>query len=251
MATIYLINVGANSRHRAVARSPVFDDGRFVYVSFPTRDKAANSSSYSGAARSYVSNPDKWRTHADPDWENLTYGHYCANPRALSLKRVCPGDTLLFWGMLWEHSGAGWSGFKDEREWYLFGALRISEVLPGGAHVNVLSKEARTRALRNAHLSGRMLLEEDHYVFIGDRRKSAIFGHAVPLETSRPDGLIYRACTSADGVALAMGTKPAWKSSLRCCRPMWKLEDPKARSRAKLLAAAISQRNDYDLLDGI
>jgi hypothetical protein len=153
--------------------------------------------------------------------------------------------------MLWRHSGAGWSGFKEERGWYLLGALRIAEILPAGAHVNTLSKGARARALRNPHLSGRTRLDEGHYVFIGDAARSAIFTHAVPLETSKPDGLIYRACTSADGVALSLGTKPAWKSSLRCCRPMWQLDDRKARRRAKLVAVAISSRNAYDLLDGV
>jgi len=37
MSLVYIINVGANTSHTGKARSPIFGDGSWVYVSFPTR----------------------------------------------------------------------------------------------------------------------------------------------------------------------------------------------------------------------
>jgi hypothetical protein len=39
MSTVYVINVGCNTSHSSIALSPVFPDGRFHYVSFPTKDR--------------------------------------------------------------------------------------------------------------------------------------------------------------------------------------------------------------------
>src|SRR5438876_2819 len=35
MSKVYLINVGANTSHAPCARSPLFNDGKFEFVSFP------------------------------------------------------------------------------------------------------------------------------------------------------------------------------------------------------------------------
>ena len=251
MTTVYLVNVGANASHAPAARSPVFADGRFIYVSFPTLSKE-RTQSYPEESRPFVRQPDRWRTHADPDWLNLTYGDYCANPRAGALKRAEPGDILLFWGMLWTNRdrSSGWSGFSGQREWYLLGALRIAEILCGGQHVGNLSSTVRARALNNAHLAGHMTLAEDHYVFIGNPERSRQLRYAVALNTSEKEGLIYRAFTSADRLPLKRNGTPAWKSSLRSCRPMWDLNNAEDRARAHVVAREILARNDFDLLAG-
>jgi hypothetical protein len=244
---VYVVNVGANSGHASVARSPVFDDGGFVFVSFPTK-RAERTQAYAGSARSYVRNVERHRTHADPDWVRLTYGDYCDNPRAGALKRASQGDILLFWGLLWTNIGSDWAGFTGERDWYLFGALRIAEVLRGGEPVTRLSESARVRAALNAHLEGDEQLREGHQVFVGDLEHSMLFRRAVALDVSNPNGLLYRAFTAASGESLSLHGRPAWQSSLRACRPMWDLGQAKERSRAEIVADAISASNDFDLL---
>jgi hypothetical protein len=41
MTAVYLINVGANTKDSRRARSPVFGDGSFIYVSFTTDEPQA------------------------------------------------------------------------------------------------------------------------------------------------------------------------------------------------------------------
>src|ERR1700687_1772321 len=173
MSTVYSINVGANSSHGSVARSPVFSDDSFVYVSFPT-DSVSNTQDYAGRAGSFVKNPDSHRPHADPDWARLTYGDYCANPRAGALKNVEPGDILLFWGLLWRNGGDDWAAFTGERDWLIFGALRVAEIFGSDESVFALSSEARARALFNVHLDGDEHLREGHRVLVGDLRYSRL-----------------------------------------------------------------------------
>jgi hypothetical protein len=143
-----------------------------------------------------------------------------------------------------------WNGFTGEREWYLLGALRVAEILRGGQHVDSLSKAARARALENAHMAGGAKLEEDHYVFVGDRSHSCRLRSAVPLATYAKEGLIYRAFTTAARVPLELNGNPAWKSSLRSCRPMWDLSNASDLKRARVVAGEISAHNDFDLLAG-
>src|SRR2546427_12145834 len=97
MSKIYLVNVGANVSHQHEARSPIFADETFEFVSFPD-DK--NQKPYPAAVRNFV-RPTIATTHLDPDWTNLSYGDYCHNPLAKALLVVSPDDILLFWGLRW------------------------------------------------------------------------------------------------------------------------------------------------------
>src|SRR5438105_8088325 len=97
MAKIYLINVGANLSHQREARSPIFPDGRFEYVSFPDPER---KTVYPAYARRFV-RQDVRTTHPDPDWQGRTYGDFCENRRAKALAKVMERDILLFWGLLW------------------------------------------------------------------------------------------------------------------------------------------------------
>ena len=86
---IFLVNVGANVKHQARARSPIFDNDRFIFVSFPlTEGEEPGLKPYPPAARPFTRNVGIYETHADPDWDNLTYGDYTANGRAAALKRA-------------------------------------------------------------------------------------------------------------------------------------------------------------------
>jgi hypothetical protein len=250
VSTVYAINVGANTSHRAIARSPIFPDGSFVYVSFPTKD-VDWTQVYAGDARRFVRNPDGRRTHADPDWERLTYGDVCANPRAGALKRVVADDILLFWGLLWANGGSDWSGFTGARDWYLLGALRVAEILCGGESLRKLSESSRARAAFNAHLQDDEPLRKDHRIFVGDLETSRRFSRAIGLGVSIPDGLIYQTFMASSGQHLSFNGKPAWKSSLRSCRPIWNLERPADRALAQVVRDAIAARDDFDLLTGL
>src|SRR3954447_4569651 len=105
MPKIYLINVGANTRHYTVARSPRFDDGSWKYVSFPAKHCSPfcksvkhhrNKQTYSKEIFPFLSSECPRHTHLDPDWENMTYGDNCQNRKARALLNVIPNDTLLF-----------------------------------------------------------------------------------------------------------------------------------------------------------
>ncbi|MFH1719022.1 MAG: hypothetical protein ABIF19_16840 [Planctomycetota bacterium] len=149
MSSVYLVNVGTNATHKSKARSPIFGDGSFVYVSYPDDNEIVE---YSPNMRHFVRDPDEHRTHSDPDWDNSSYGDDCSNPRAYALKNVTPGDILLFWGLLWQKSrrnnGHNWHacGFTGEKGWYLLGTLRVEEIVEGGQHINQVTPQNRDRA---------------------------------------------------------------------------------------------------------
>ena len=251
MSGIYVVNVGANTSHSARARSPIFADGSFKYVSFPYRGGDRSSSPEYPAEFLPFVRMDRlvgWATHADPDWKNLTYGDFCGNARAAALAKVQAGDTLLFWGLLWEHTGRSWAGFTGRQGWYLLGAIRVQHIVHDRASLMLLSRTEQARARANAHLDGGSDLDDGHRIFLGNPTSSIRFARAVDLEASRPDGLLYKAFTSADRSPLACNSKPHWSSSLRTCRKMWDLNDSADLARARLVRREIKRLNDYELL---
>lgn len=248
MSSVYLINVGANTSHGARARGPLFENGSFIWVPFPT-SKPKGPPGYSEKALPFLHNVEPLCTHADPDWINLTYGDDCSNRRAMSLRNVSKGDVLLFWGLLWQNNGKDWNGFTGEKGWYLLGALRVEEIGEEGESVRQLAN--RDRASKNAHFArggGILRTGKRERVFVGETRYSKLFPRAVDLEVKSRDGLLYRAFTSADGKLLKIYGTPSWRSSLRSCRKMWDLNDHVQRKRAEIVRDVILKRTDYDLL---
>src|SRR5207249_7254835 len=179
---IYLINVGANTSHHTVARSPLFPDGSFTYVSFPDKDWPTP---YPPSMKRFVRKSETLTTHLDPDWEHLTYGYVCSNPRAGSLSRVIENDILLFWALLWEIPDKDhdvFSVLEDSRRWCLIGALRVEHILEAGESIAKLPRELRERALHNAHVRGGYVEQRKSVrVFLGDPKHSAAFHQAVDL----------------------------------------------------------------------
>jgi hypothetical protein len=248
MTAVFLVNVGANTKDAGRVRSPIFADGSFVYVPFPT-DCSQGPPGYATEALPFVRNVGQFQTHADPDWTNLSYGDKCSNFRAAALMAVEVADILLFWGLLWENCGTNWSGFTDERGWYLVGALRVEEIAEPGQTLHQVSEQNRYRASQNAHFrrsSGS--LPGGERVFLGAAPYSARFARAVDLQVRRPTGLMYQAFTSAAGGLLQLETQPYWGSSLRSCRRMWDLAIPVERARATIVSNAIRNRSGFDLL---
>ena len=250
MPKIYSVNVGSNTSHSAIARSPIFDDGTFIFVSFPTRERVGTQS-YTKAALPYVRSANSYRTHADPDWANLTYGDYCLNPRAGALKRVERGDILLFWGLLWRNRTGTWEGFTGERAWFVLGALRVTEFLVGGGSAATIPQSARKRASHNAHMDDGITLRNGHRVFVGDLEHSRLLEKAVALDVAASDGLLYRAFTAANGMPLTLNGTPSWKSSLRSCRLLWDLDTATGLERATFVHKAIAKLNGFRLLGGL
>jgi Nucleotide modification associated domain 3 len=246
MSKVYLVNVGANTAHSSIARSPIFDDNAFIYVSFPHRGEHGVRP-YPREARPFTRELDFNHTHFDPDWPNLTYGDNLKNPRAQALKKVLPADILLFWGLLWRNRGRRWDDFTGERGWYFIGALRVEEILKEGQSAADAKPANRKRAAQNVH-SHDSVIGPDNRVFIGSKQHSQLFSRAVDLQMTHSTGLLFRTIRTARGERLSLGGAIPWKSSTRSCRVIWDLADPEQRKRAKIASDAISKQTSYDLL---
>ena len=186
---IYLANVGANASHRFAG--PVFDDGAFEFLPIPedrqlpagvgVRYSDLQSHNESGRDLQPYVPPRLWdgTTHNDPEFETFTYGDNCGtSPRAASLKRVEPGDLLLFLARLerWTDGKAtGAFGF------YLVAYLEIEQVF---RDVRSPPDDATLARIRNnAHVRRGFsdpVLWDGFWVFTGSAR-SRRFPRAVPV----------------------------------------------------------------------
>jgi Nucleotide modification associated domain 3 len=252
MSKIYLINVGANTGHGSKARSPIFGDDKFIFVTFPDGSWGHGYPTY---AKPYVRNVSK--THLDPNWEALTYGDCCQNPRARALLSAEPNDILLFWALLWRTSHAKTDIWESRDEgWYLIGALRIAApILKTKENLKTVLKNNKLifRAAKNAHVVNGCVEKRDLVrVFLGDPKHSAKFDKAVDLEIYQTDSLLRRSVLTKDGKKINWHQRPHWNSVTRGCRAILDLEIPEQRRRAKMIRDAIRKKNPYfDLLAGI
>lgn len=250
MSKIFLVNVGANTQHESLARSPIFTDDRFIFVPFPT-PKEEGKTPYPLKARPFIRKVGIYNTHADPDWDNLTYGDYSACGRAAALKKAKEGDILLFWALLWRNTNRTWTGFTGKRGWYLIGALRIDEILKGGHTPEDAKPFNVERAAENAHFY-RSALDPHDIVFIGHQSYSNLFPRAVDflIDNSESD-LLFRTVRAANGELLKPNGKIRWNSSTRSCRAVWDLAEPEQSLRAEIVRNAILRKTDFDLLRDI
>jgi hypothetical protein len=199
----YLINVGANASHRFAG--PIFPDGSFEFLPIPEdRDlPTGHGVRYRDLRSFYDSEQDllgyvpqrMWdRTaHADPEWDTYTYGDNCAtSPRAAALKRVEPGDRLLFLVRLqnWDQNGP-----TEAYGFYLVGFIHVD-----GMVRNVTAQPddaALARFGRNSHvwrgLSGPGLW--NGFCAFSGSSQSRRLSRAAPLDRS----LANRVLASADG----------------------------------------------------
>lgn len=199
----YLVNVGANTSHGFA--SPIFPDGTFEFLPIPEdRDLSGPHAVRYGALVSHNAPGSSlrafvprrlwgWPAHNDPEFETFTYGDRCeTSPRAASLRRVVPGDTILFIARLveWENGArTGRHGF------YLIGFLQVEEVL---RDVASRPPEHVLRGFQaNAHVRRGLsdpALWDGFWVFKGSRR-SRRFHHAAPV-TREMAGRVF---VQADG----------------------------------------------------
>ena len=200
---IYLANVGANASHRF--SSPIFADGTFEFLPIPedqdlpgdhaVRYKDLRAHNDPGLSLlPYV--PKRlwdWPAHNDPEFETFTYGDNCAtSPRAAALRRLKPGDHLLFLARLERWTGGSGTG---EYGFYLVGVLEIEELL---SDVTARPDEATLdRFDANAHVRRGLSdpeLWDLFWVFRGSGR-SRRFRKGVPVNR----GGASRIFTAADG----------------------------------------------------
>lgn len=249
MSKIYLINVGANSGHAHKARAPIFPDGTWIFVPFP-RDKKGQS--FPEMTLPYLRVRDGIRCHLDPDWDRLTYGDHCGNPRAKSLLTVQKADILLFWALLWKTNHGGEVFNSRDRGWYLIGALRAERILKGGERIDTLPSHIRQRVAFNAHVGeGRVKDREGERVFVGGRDlcHSRRFATAVDWEVNCDGGLMHRVVKTADGKQVRWKESPRWNSVTRSCRAILDLDDKHDRVLANYLADRIANKNEgFDLI---
>ena len=235
--------------HAGVARSPIFDDGSFEYVSFPDED---SSQEYSSLAQRFVKS-GVHNTHLDPDWKNLTYGDFCKNPRARTLLSAKIDDTLLFWGLLWRVPNRTSSVWESrEKGWYLLGALRVQCILESAESLQSLPRDQQVRLLPNAHVhDGCVENRPKVRVFLGNRSHSAKFDYGVDLGIYKERSLLRDVVLAKDGRQLQWYERPRWNSAIRSCRPILDLDDAGDTKRAKILQKSIKARNpSLDLLAG-
>jgi hypothetical protein len=190
MAKLAFVNVGANASHGSL-RSPIFEDDTFEFVPIP--DIILNLFQHGDGTRYgdlRASNGVAYRefvpavylqqfAHADPDFENYTYGDYPSHARAANLRKLAPRDYMMFFCRLvrWDNGG-----FNGESGFHIIGLFEIEAIFPN------ISRRPNKTILReigtNPHLiRGRCdpMLYDGFWVFKGTRR-SKRFKKAVSLD---------------------------------------------------------------------
>jgi len=252
MAKIYLINVGANRSHGDRVRCPIFPDGTWIFVPFPRDKPSQKGQEFPEVTFPYRRVRDGIKCHLDPDWDRLTYGDCCDNPRARSLLNVQKGDVLLFWALLWQTTRDSVVFDSHDRGWYLIGALRADRILKGGERIDTLPPDVRQRVGFNAHVyEGRTKERDGERVFVGenDLRHSRRFAAAVDWEVYCDGALMQRVLRTADGKQIRWKESPRWNSVTRSCRAILDLGDKRDRVRASYLADHIAKKNEgFDLI---
>jgi hypothetical protein len=254
MARIYLINVGANRSHENRARGPIFPDGTWIFVPFPREKATQKGQRFPEMTLPYVDVPDGSKCHLDPDWDGLTYGDCCDNPRAKSLLKVKKGDILLFWALLWKTDRGSAIFDRHDRGWYLIGALRVEHILKDGERIDSLPLDIQQRVGFNAHIDeGKVKERVGERVFVGssDLRHTRRFATAVDWEVYHDGGLMHRVVRTADGKQVRWNESPRWNSVTRSCRAILDLDDERDRGVASFLESRIGEKNEgFDLIDG-
>lgn len=128
-------------------------------------------------------------------------------------------------------------------------AMHVEAMVHADQRLESLSEANQLRPIGSARVpEGGGTLPADHVVFLGDCAGSARFTPDVDLEITNPSGLLDQAFTDANGAPLAPDRRPSWKSSLRSCRKLCDLENAAARSRAQIVADAVTNQTGFDLL---
>ena len=182
----FLANVGVNSSH--AARSPLFEDGRFVMVPVPENVPWAPQMLKLGDIDDLaVHAPAAWReraVHLDPDLgaPTPTYGDNCRwAGRAFSLRRATRGDLIVFLARL--HPANAPAGF------HLVGCLVVDDVLS-----DVTCEPGPGWWDRNAHVRHARATQrwDSFWVFKGAMERSRRFARARPFARREAEAVFGR-----------------------------------------------------------
>ncbi len=196
----FIVNVGVNASHGAL-RSPLFDDGTFVYVPIPEkleyrkRDglvRYQDLFSFDELER-YI--PKRYwdvAAHHDPEFSGCTYGDYPATvPKAATLSRARKGDFLFFLARLvrWREGA-----YVRNAGFYLIGCQRVSQIMQ---LEKICSSAQRKVAATNAHYLRHIFCGSEEHgctIFKGDDN-SRLFSRAIPF----PMTIVSRVLRCAGG----------------------------------------------------
>lgn len=199
---IYVANVGANESTAPALRSPIFSDGTFELVPILEEFPAAANPTYeelpswTGRALNLAAfvhhSLRSRRAHADPEFENFTYGD-TYNARCSALLAARAGDLVLFLARLWEYDG-WWSRASA---FYLVGQISVAcvvQIAPGetpDALARRVGTDVVARMARNANYR-RFLAGEGarSIVVVGDPMGSRRLERALRVD-EEVVGLIY------------------------------------------------------------
>lgn len=153
--------------------------------------------------------------HVDPDWENLTYGDCCDEPRAATLKNARVNDFVVNQPYL----NAETSGCRTCTEEHPF-------------------PRAEQFAFQRLCLCGQSFIIvciHEGGGFAGQQR-----------QRSNLQSVHYGRWQSID-----RNGRPRWSSSLRSCRIVIDLAKHDHRNRAEIVQQAVKEENNFDILTNI
>ena len=129
-----IINVGVNTSHGSL-KSPIFEDNTFEFVPIPEKKcldyyKIPKYKElhfrYKNYSKFIPKNKFEVRAHNDPEFHTFTYGDYpTKSPRAANLKRIEPGDILVFLARLVLWGGGRYLGPPG---FFLVGYFEIKQI---------------------------------------------------------------------------------------------------------------------------
>lgn len=195
---IAIINVGANVSHGSL-RSPIFADGTFEFIPIPEGyvdglPRYSSIACRSGRAiRDFV--PVSYleqAMHNDPEFDTFTYGDVPeSNSRAANLKRLNPGDSVLFLVRLvhWsEERGWGNGGFYFVGDLVLERIVKKSDLSDNAGLLRSVENNAHVKRWR----LNPCLEPHNFWVFVGSDR-SARYHHAVPFDGKMMTDVLWKA----------------------------------------------------------
>ncbi|OLS16658.1 MAG: hypothetical protein HeimC3_52420 [Candidatus Heimdallarchaeota archaeon LC_3] len=187
MEKIALVNVGSNEDN--IGRSPIFEDGTFVYLPIPeifdeeNYDVSFRFPKYSDLGLEEFSEVDGY-VHYDPNFEDKTYGHVNRGfGYETILSSLTEGDILCFYATL------SFKGHSEKKlDWihpkwgtYIIGLFEIKGVYTKEEFIN-LPYEERFQFIFNPHF-----LRKEHGANLwiaGKKDKFGLLDKAFPLHNS-------------------------------------------------------------------
>ena len=266
---IYLANVGANRSlfNKRKLASPIFEDDRFEFLPIPADDirldESPNAVHYRDLRSRYNRSKDlnsyipgcllDKAVHNSPEFETFTYCDACdLYSRAANLRRIQPGDVLLFVAGLrrWVDGGR-----TNEYGLHLIGGFYIEEAprqMSAQPDNQTIGRFGKNAYVINGRETGRWDPIVGNWLFAGHKKKSRRFNKAVPLNRKICDKVFrdangdrWRWDRQSETATVASYTRTA-----RCFLDTSILEQANRAATLRKWVAQHSGEADAMLLDG-